>query len=256
MRLLKVTPDVIIAPTWPQPIRRESLRGDLTPNAFRRDFAPRLAYAEDIKAAMRRSYARTRGGVQHAPGCHPGDDAAGCQVSRSQDRSFAFWSEYEEINVRYLPEDPTFSKTSTGVTLTTTNSLWQLLAGATGQMRILESFLGGEAAASAVLRFAVARSAIGVGAAPATYTPEKFNTRSAAAVTTAYGAVGAQVAWATTQETLNNPLFLHAFNAFGGTDRFIANPGEEVYLVNGEYASGRSLSGVPIVSAHVIFEEL
>ena len=36
----------------------------------------------------------------------------------------------------------------------------------------------------------------------------------------------------------------------------LPQPGEEIYLVNGEYVSMRSASGTPVVSAHVIFEEL
>ncbi len=213
------------------------------PNADK-DYLRRLGIAEKMKIAMRESYAlairQTRGEPRE----------------QFLSRSFAFWSEYEEINRLWVPEDPVYSKVCTGITLTTTNSLWQLLAPASGQMRLLESFVGGEAAASTVLRFAVARSAAGSGTAPATYTPEKFNTRSPAAAATAYGAVSAQVAWGTTQETLNNALFLHAFNAFGGTDRWVPQPGEEIYLVNGEYVSGRSLSGTPVVSAHIIWEEL
>lgn len=244
LELLHVDSDRIIAPTWPEPVTRQHLRGDLTPREFRRDFSKRLAMSEAIKQQMRRGYSRA---------VH---QSTGEPRERFLSRSRAFWEEYEELNLAMVPEDPVYSKTAAGVTLTTTNSLWQLLAAATGQMRVLESFIGGEATVSTVLRFSVALSAIGAGAAPATYTPEKFNSRSPAATTTAYGAATAQVAWATTQETLNNPLFLHAFNAFGGTDRWVAQPGEEIYRVNGEYISGRSLSGLPVVSAHVIFEEL
>lgn len=209
-----------------------------------RDLLRRSGIAEKIKVAMRESYSLA---VRQSKG-------ESADAFRS--RSFAFWSEYEEINRIWIPEDPVYSKAMTGITLTTTNSLWQLLAPASGQLRLLESFLGGEAASSTVLRFSVARSAAGSGTTPTTYTPEKFNTRSPASAATAYGAVNAQVAWGTTQETLNNPLFMHAFNAFGGTDRWVPQPGEEVYMVNGEYMSGRSLSGTPVVSGHVIWEEL
>ena len=208
-----------------------------------RDYLKRFAFTEQLKQAMRQQYARAIRQTKGEP------------RERFLSRSFAFWSEYEELNRLHLPDDPVYSKTSAGVTLTTTN-LWQLLAGASAQVRVLESYIGGEAVASTVLRFSVARSAIGTGTAPATCTAEKFNTRSPAAATTCYGAATAQVAWGTTQETLNNPLFLHAFNAFGGTDRWVPQPGEEIYLVNGEYMSGRSLSGTPVVSSHLIFEEL
>jgi hypothetical protein len=237
---------------------RERLNVALTPNEFRHDFAKRLAYAEDMKRLMRVAYKRAaHGKLQHDPQCVPGVfEMRTCPVAMAQRRSLSFWAEYDDINTRFLPEDPTYSAVSQGVTLTTTNSLWQLLAAASGQMRILEHFIGGEATVSTVLRFSLARSVIGTGTTPTTQTPEKFSTRSPAAGTTKYGSATAQVAWGTTQETLNNPLMLHAFNAFGGTDRFVANPGEEIYLVNGEYFSGRSLSGVPVVSAHVIWEEL
>lgn len=214
------------------------------PATLTNDYVRRLGIAEALKTAMRKSYALAIRQSQGESG------------EKFKSRSLAFWSEYEMLNRLWLPEDPVYSKAMTGITLTTTNSLWQLLAPASGQMRILESFLGGEATTSTVLRFSVARSAVGTGTTPATYTAEKFNTRSPAAAATAYGAVGAQVAWGTTQETLNNPLFMHAFNAFGGTDRWVPQPGEEIYLVNGEYISGRSLSGTPVVSGHVIWEEM
>ncbi len=210
-----------------------------------RDAVRRWGIAEEIKIALRRQYALAIRQTKGEP------------RETFLYRSRTFWEEYEAINQLWVPEDPVYSKVCAGITLTTTNSLWQMLAAAAGQMRILESYIGGEATTSTVLRFAVARSAAGAGTAPTTYTPEKFNTRSPAAATTVYGALAAQVAWGTTQETLNtNPLLLHAFNAFGGTDRWVPQPGEEIYLVNGEYLSGRSLSGTPVVSAHVIFEEL
>lgn len=209
-----------------------------------KDLIRRSGIAEEIKIALRRKYARAV------------EQSRGESAAAFRSRSHSFWSEYENINRIWIPEDPVYSKSMTGITLTTTNSLWQLLAPASGQLRLLESFLGGEATSSTVLRFSVARSAAGSGTAPTTYTAEKFNTRSPAAAATAYGAVNAQVAWGTTQETLNNPLFMHAFNAFGGTDRWVPQPGEEIYLVNGEYMSGRSLSGTPVVSGHIIWEEL
>jgi hypothetical protein len=125
-------------------------------------------------------------------------------------------------------------------------------------MRLLETFIGGEATVSTVLRAGLARSVAGTGATPTnTQTPERFSTRSPAAATTKYGnSTTGVVNWGTTPETLNAPMMIQAFNAFGGTDRFVANPGEEIYLVNGEYFSCRSLSGTPVISGHVVFEEL
>jgi hypothetical protein len=113
---------------------------------------------------------------------------------------------------------------------------------------VLESFAAGEATVSTVVRIAIQRSTGGT--TPTNQTPEKFSTRSPAAVAT----------FATTwsaQPTLSGAaLMFHAFNAFGGGDRWVAQPGEEVYLVNGELLSCRSASGTPVVSAHVVWEEL
>lgn len=149
-----------------------------------------------------------------------------------------------------------YQKPATGVTLNTTNSLWQLIAAAAGQARLLESYVGGEATTSTVLRLALARNnAAGVGAVTA-YTPNKLNSRSPAAGSTVNGGLSALVSFATSQETLFDPVVLHAFNAFGGTDRWVPQPGEELYVVNSEGVSARSLSGTPVVSAHAIFEEL
>lgn len=209
------------------------------------DFLRRLGISEAIKAEMRRRYAFAVRQQRRESN------------ERFLSRSRAFWEEIEFLNLLWVPEDPVYVRDSQGITLTTTNSLWQLLAPASGQSRILEHFLAGEATASAVLRFSVARqNAAGSGTAPTTQTPEKFNTRSPASASTSYGAPTAQVAWGTAQETLLNPLILPTFNAFGGNDRWVAQPGEEIYTVNGESVSGRSLSGTSIVSGHTIWEEL
>lgn len=240
----RATSDVIIADTWPEPIRREHLRAELTPREFKGDFARRLGIAEEVKAALRAKYG------------HAVRQTTGEPRERFLSRSRAFWEEYEAFNLAFIPEDPVYSKTVSGLVTTTTKSIWQLWAAAAGQFRILESYVGGEATASIVIRVSVARSVIGTGTVPATYTPEKFNTRSPAAATTAYGSATADVVWGTTPETLNNPLFFHSFNAFGGTDRWVAAPGEEIYFVNGEYGSARAAQAVTAVSCHVIFEEL
>lgn len=79
-------------------------------------------------------------------------------------------------------------------------------------------------------------------------TPEKFNSRSPAAAGT-YGKAG-------TQALVGNPMITIAFNAFGGFIRWVAAPGEELYYVNSEVISMRSLSGISTVSSTIIFEEL
>jgi hypothetical protein len=198
------------------------------------DFMRRLGIAEAIKAAMRRSYARSR-----IP-----NEAFDKMLSRAR----SFWPEYEEINRVWVPEDPVFSGPRSGVTLATTTDLWTYTSPAAGQARILEHFIGGESTASTVLRLAVQRS---TGGATATnQTLEKMSTRSPASVGTF------ATTW-TTQPTLSgNPLLFHAFNTFGGTDRWVPQPGEEIYQVNGELLSARSQSGVPVVSSHLVLEEL
>lgn len=209
-----------------------------------KDFEQRFVHAEQIKQAMRRAYivATLR------------PDSFENMLRRSRE----FWAEYEEVNLKYVPEDPVYSKLVTGLTTTTTNDVWELGAAASGQLRILESFAGGENTASTVARLQVHRvSSQGTGTTPTAYTPEKFNTRSPAAASTVYGGVSAQVAWGTAQATLAaNPLLVHGFNSFGGSDRWVAQPGEEIYAVNAEFISERSFSTTPIVSVYVVFEEL
>jgi hypothetical protein len=153
-----------------------------------------------------------------------------------------------------------YQKPFTGVTLNTTNSVFMLRPSASIQFRVLEDYVGGEATTSTVLRAGMARiSADGSGTAPTTYTAQKLNPLSQAAATVVYGGLSALVAFGTTQETLGDPLVVHAFNAFGGTDRWVPQPGEEIYgtgAVGTNAISLRSLSGTPVVSGHVIFEEL
>lgn len=163
-----------------------------------------------------------------------------------------FWAQYEEINREWLPEDPVYSLTRAGIALSTTTDLWTLTVGTAGQLRILESYISGEATASAVNRAGIALASTN-GTTPTAFTPEKFNSRSPAAVSTV------ATAW-TTQPTRNtNSKVLHAFNAFGGSDRWVPQPGEEVYAVgtgSSEQYSMRSLSGTSTVSSHCMWEEL
>ena len=201
-----------------------------------RDYLQRLAFAEPLKQAMRQQYAACI------------RQTHGESVDRFLARSHAFWQEYEALNRLYLPDDPVYSGSRGGVTLTTTDDLWTLTSAASAQVRILESFLGGEATTSTVLRFAVQIST--GGSTPTNQTPEKFNSRSPAATSLF------RTAWTTDPTLSGSALLWHAFNAFGGSDRWVPQPGAEIYLVNGEQLSGRSASGTPVVSAHLIFEEL
>jgi hypothetical protein len=208
------------------------------------DFERRFVHAEAIKQDMRRKYSR----LTRKP------DTFEDMQRRAED----FWAEYEEVNRHYVPEDPVFSKVTTGLTVATTNDIWEIGAASAGQCRIIESFVAGEATASTVARITIARvNTQGTGTAPTTYTPEKFNTRSPAAASTVYGAVNAQVAWGTAQPALSaNPLVAHVYNSLGGSDRWVAQPGEELYLVNAEFCTLRAAVAAGITSAYVVFEEL
>lgn len=208
------------------------------------DFVARFEHAEAIKQSMRRRYAH----LTRKP------DRFEEMLRRASD----FWSEYEEVNRRLVPEDPVYSKVTTGLTVATTNDIWEIGAASAGQCRIIESFAAGEATVSTVARLTLSRvTAQGTGTAPTTYTPEKFNTRSPAATSTVYGAVGAQVAWGTTQATLSaNALVHHTYNSLGGSDRWVAQPGEEVYLLNSEFAALRAAVAAGVTSVYVVFEEL
>jgi hypothetical protein len=163
------------------------------------------------------------------------------------DRSREFWTDYEQINRELCPDDPVYSIVNAGATLSTTADVLTFQAAAAGQGRILEIIIGGEATASAVNRLAVQRAGTSITSNTA-ITPEKFNSRSAAAAGT-YGKAG-------TQALVGNPMLSIGFNAFGGFIRWVAGPGEEMYYMNSEVISIRSASGVSVVSATGIFEEL
>ena len=200
------------------------------------DYLRRWRIAETAKQALREKYS--------ASALRENKSDYDTWLSRSE----SFWAEYEDINRRMLPEDPVYSGTRGGVTLATTTDLWTLSSPAAGQVRILESFIGGEATVSTPVRLAIQRST--GGATPVNQTPEKFNTRSPAAASTF------ATTW-TTQPTLSGtPNLFHAFNAFGGGDRWVSQPGQEIYLVNAEILSCRSAAGIPVVSSHVIWEEM
>lgn len=159
-----------------------------------------------------------------------------------------FWGRYQDINDRRIPSDPVYSFARGNFTLSTTADFCTLTSAAAGQARVLEVYFGGEATTSAVNRISMQRSTSG--ATPTNQTPELMSTRSpAAAGTTA-------TTW-TTQPTLSgNPWYQLGFNAFGGSDRWVSQPGAEFYLVNGEKASWRAASGSSVVDGTILFEEL
>ncbi len=194
-----------------------------------------LSMSAEIKNAMRARYAETERGV-----VLPFEDL--------KRRSGKFWKVIELINRVLDPLDPVYSGVRNGIALSTTVDLFTLTTAATAQARILEILIGGEATASAVNRVLIQIST--GGATPTNVTMEKFNSRSPAATTLF------RSAW-TTQPTLSGSAIITlAFNAFGGVVRWVAAPGEEIYLVNGEQLSCRSGSGTSTVSSTVVVEEL
>lgn len=168
-------------------------------------------------------------------------------IEEARERSNKWWTEYEQVNRDLCPDDPVYSIINTGTALSTTGDNLTCQASATGQGRILEIMIGGEATASAVNRVFVQRAGTSITANSA-ITPEKFNTRSPGAAGT-YGKAG-------TQALVGNPMLIFPFNAFGGFVRWVASPGEEIYFVNSEVISMRSNSGTSTVSSTIIFEEL
>lgn len=197
------------------------------------DMRESAAHAEVIKRRMRVRYA--------------GMAKATAFESMLRD-SLDFWGEYDDVNQRLCPWDPVYSGTRAGITLATTADAWTLSSGASGQLRLIEAFMGGESGASAVERLALQRSTGGT--TPTNQTPEKASTRSPAAVATF------ATTWSAQPTLSGNPFAWLSANTFGGSDRWVPAPGEEFYLVNGELMSARSSSGTSVVSTHAVWEEL
>lgn len=167
--------------------------------------------------------------------------------SEAVSRSKKLWTAYEQVNRDFCPDDPVYSIVNAGTALSTTIDNLAVQATPSGQGRILEIIIGGEATASAVNRVSVQRAGTSYTANQA-ISPEKFNSRSPPA----QGICGK----AGTQALAGNPMLTLAFNAFGGLIRWVAAPGEEPYYVNSEIISMRSNSGTSLVSSTIIFEEL
>lgn len=165
----------------------------------------------------------------------------------ARERSSKAWTMYEQVNRDYCPDDPVYSNVKAGTALSTTADALFFKAASAGQGRILEIIIGGEATSSAVNRVGVGGTAATL-ASNANVTPEKFNSRSPAAAGT-YGN-------ANTGALTAGWMLVLAFNAFGGFLRWVAAPGEEMYFVNAEVISLRSISGTSTVSSTGIFEEL
>lgn len=169
--------------------------------------------------------------------------------SEAVDRSQGFWPSYQKINDDFDPLDPVYSISRAGAAMSTTADHLHLKAASAGQARILEIIWGGEATASAVNRAAIHQSNATLAGASA-ITPEKFSSRSAAAAGT-YGSGNTSAILSAGQY-----LMVWAINAFAGMIDWKAAPGEEIYFVNSEVISLRSLSGTSTFSSTIVFEEL
>lgn len=211
------------------------------------EFERRWVIAEALKTEMRKQWADFNGRLK-APEFDDGQWREGWLAL-----SNAFWMEYEQVNRDYIPDDPVYSITLMGVTASTAAIWAEYKPSATGQARVLESYFGGEATSSTVERigFFVATTA---GVTPTAYTPNKMNQMSAAAAGTAATAYTTQPVFPT------NPSFVHAFNAFGGTDRWVPQPGEELYVHGqgtvGEPGDWQPKAGTAVMSSHGMVEEM
>jgi len=163
------------------------------------------------------------------------------------ERSIRLWTQYEQVNRDFCPDDPVYSIINAGVTTSITADALTFQAASAGQGRILELIFGGEATSSTVMRTAVQRAGTSITGNSA-ITPEKFNSRSPVAAGV-YGKAG-------TQSLVGNALIPFPWNAFGGFIRWVAGPGEELYYVNSEVISLRGAVGVGVASYTGIFEEL
>jgi hypothetical protein len=140
-----------------------------------------------------------------------------------------------------------YSIVSPAFTLSLTADVLTLQAPANGQCRILELIYGTESTTGNVVRFAVQRAGTSI-TGNTVITPEKFNSRSPAAAGT-YGKGG-------TQALVGNPLLALAYCALGTFVRWLPGPGEEIWYVNSEVISIRSLVGTTLITLTAIFEEL
>ncbi len=170
--------------------------------------------------------------------------------NEAKERSSKHWTNYEQVNRDFCPDDPVYSNVKAGTALSSVADLLFFKAPAAGQGRILELIIGGEATVSAVNRVSISQN-VATLVANTNITPEKFHSRSpAAAGTYGFGNTSSLI-------LLGSYMFQFAFNAFGGFIRWVAAPGEEIYYVNGEVVSLREITTThSVVSATGIFEEI
>ena len=169
-------------------------------------------------------------------------------LEEAQERSRKCWTQYEQVNRDYCPDDPTYSIINASVVGSAADIL-TCQAPAAGQGRILELLIGGGTTRSENEQFYIWASGTTITGNTA-ITPEKFNSRAPAAKGT-YGK-------GSTNFLSGNPIIGVSFNNLGGYIRWLAGPGEEVYYINSEVLSCRSVntSQSRAVSATIVFEEL
>lgn len=134
------------------------------------------------------------------------------------------------------------------------NSYHALRAVAASTDRVNEVFIGGEATSSTVNRMALRRNSTNA-ATPGAGVPAPLNPLSAASAAQGYPTATTGPTIASTGHLLNL-----AFNAFGGVIRWVAAPGQEIYITTATAPNSEltldSISGTGTVSTHIIFEEL
>jgi hypothetical protein len=159
-----------------------------------------------------------------------------------------FWGAYQAVNDERIPSDPVYTGARGNFTLSTSLDIFTYTSPASGQARVIEVYVGGEATTSAVNRVSFQRSTSGTTATNQTL--ELMSTRSPAAAGTS------ATTWSSQPTLSGAPWYQLGLNAFGGSDRWVSQPGAEFYLVNGEKCSWRSASGTSVVDFTYLLEEL
>lgn len=190
---------------------------------------------EEYKATLRAAHARV-----HAR-----------SYDEALERGQRFYELYEQVNRDYLPDDPVYSVTRSGITPVAGSDYWTFLAVASRQWRLLEVIIGSEGTASAAARAAVGISSAGTTSGGA-QTPEKFNTNSPASL---FSTTNIVTTWTAQPTAPTNWKLVWAWNALGGFVDWKAAPGEELYFLN-EQVSFRNLAGTAVLSVTAIWEEL
>lgn len=143
----------------------------------------------------------------------------------------------------------TYTVTRASTVLSTTNDLLTIISASSRRVRIIEISIGGMGTTSAANSVMVQRSTGGTTGGGA-ITPEKTIGDAPAASTVV------NTTWAAQPSLSGTPLLRLPVNSNGGVYRWVARPGQEIELRNGEQLSIRSETGTGNVVTHVVFEEL